>query len=614
MGDTQNAITQMQGSEQGMTDEEAHRTIQRAESRHSDTPAGTQQQSEPTKGVLYKYFKERHPEYDAGHWRRLRAFYAGGKKLLHDSELLREIFPKHRDEHTEVYAERVKRAFYTPYAGEIVDHIVSALCAQPVTMTTEGTVDTESEYPEWYDEFYKNVSPAGSKEESLRDLLKESMLTAQQCRTAWVLVDLPDTRNDFGEPPIFGDRKAQEDSGALNAYAVRIEPESVVDWEEDKTGKLEWALLHVVENRREGLTSSREYVTERWTYYDGVGWYEYALRHKKGEAPKDTDVVPLIDEGLHTFGEVPLVRLTLPEGLWTMAKLEGLAREHFNKRSGLSWAELQSLLPELYEFNGPEDTMGGTPVSENQEDPGRATRQPRGQGYVQQRGHQDDARFVGPESAPFAEARKSCDSNRDEMHRVTHQMALSTDNGPAALGRSADSKAQDKAATAVVLLELGKLVRKFAEAIYRLVSIGRKEPFAEEWSAQGMEKFDDVQVDSEVNQALIVEQIQIPSPTFRRRFLFALCKLVLGDDATPEDLDDIESELELNIIDELHNPIDALTAMQEAMGTGEGEDDDDQDDDDDDDDEKPKGEPAGDMKPPTPPSKKKKPMITSGKM
>lgn len=620
MLDNQNATTSMQGSGEGMTDEEAHRTIGRVENRYSGSEQGTQKEAESTSagtaGVLYKHFRERNPEYDAGYWRRLRGLYSGGKKLLADQNLLREIFPPHRDEHDKVYEERVKRAFYTPYCGEIVDHLVSALCSQPITMTTEGAVDTEDAYPEWYDDFYKDVSPAGGKEESFRDLLKSSMLTAQQTKCAWVLVDLPVSRDEFGEPLQYQDRKAQEDAGALDAYAVRVEPESVIDWEEDDTGELEWALLHVVENKREGLTGSRDYVTERWTYYDRIGWYQYALRHKKGETPKDTAVVPLIDEGTHSFGRVPLVRLTLPDGLWTMAKLEGLAREHFNKRSGLAWAELQSLLPELYEYNGPEETLGGTPVSENQEDPQRATRQPRGQGFVQIRGHQDKAEFVGPDTAPFAESRQSCDSLRDEMHRVTHQMALSTDNGPAALGRSADSKAQDKAATAVVLYELGKLLRSFAEMIYQLVSIGRGESFADEWSAQGMEKFDDVQVDSEVSQALIIDQLNLESPTFRRRHRFALCKLILGDDATPEDLEDIEREFEENIIAELHNPLEAASIMQEQFAkAGKGNSDEEIEEDDDEEVEI-EGEPAGRMKPPTPPSKqqKKRRMVSSGKM
>lgn len=548
--DNQNAHTTMQGSEEGISNEEMKRTIDAVESRHANAAPGTLDgQKAPVAGIAYKYLKQRHPDYDSQYWRRLRALYAGGKKLLADKQLLREIFPPHRDEHTTVYNERLKRAFYTPYAGEIVDHIVSALCSQPVTMTTEAEVGSTNEPDEWWAEFYKDVSPMGGEKMSIRELLKESMLTAQQCQRSWVLIDLPNVLNDDGTPTMFADRKAQEEAGALDAYVVPIEPESVVDWEEDETGSLEWVLIHVVDNKRDTLLSSREYITERWTYYDRAGWAQYELRREKGKTPKDTQVVPLVNEGAHTFGEVPLCRLELPDGLWTMAKLEGLAREHLNKRNGLAWGELQSLLPELYEFQGPEESWG-TPVSAAQQDATRATRQAHGQGFVQQRGHQDKAEFIGPDTAPFTEARNSCNSLRDEMHRVTHQMALSVDNSAAALGRSADSKAQDQAATAVVLTELGKLVRAFAEEIYRIVSVARGEEFADEWQAQGMEEFDDVGINEEVERALIIDQLELESPTFRRRHRFGLMKLILGDDATADDLEQIEAELDMNIPDE----------------------------------------------------------------
>jgi hypothetical protein len=79
----------------------------------------------------YEQFQTRHDSYDADYWQRLRAFYAGGKKLFSNERLMAEIFPKHRDELEQIYEERKKRAHYVPYAGEIIDHIVAALCAQP---------------------------------------------------------------------------------------------------------------------------------------------------------------------------------------------------------------------------------------------------------------------------------------------------------------------------------------------------------------------------------------------------------------------------------------------------------------------------------------------------
>ncbi len=124
----------------------------------------------------------------------------------------------------------------------------------------------------------------------------------------------------------------------------------------------------------------------------------------------------------------------------------------------------------------------------------------------------------------------------------------SIDNSAAALRRSGESKAQDKAATAVVLTALGKLVREHAEAVYNLVAQGRGDAqLLGRWKAQGMEKFDAVQVADAIQEGLDIHDLALESPTFRIRHRFALAKLILGDDATQDDLDDIERELSANI-------------------------------------------------------------------
>jgi hypothetical protein len=296
-----------------------------------------------------------------------------------------------------------------------------------------------------------------------------------------------------------------------------------------------------------------------------VHWERYELRHDKDIVPKERTPVPMVAAGVHTFGRVPLERFELPDGLWAMAKLEGPAREHLNKRCALSWGEIQTLLPELYEFLGPEEG-GIMPISENQENSARALSQTRGQGYVQVRGAADKAEFIGPDSAPFTHVMKSCDNVRDEMHRITHQMALSVDNSAAALGRSGDSKAQDKAATGVILTAVGILVRLHAEAILNLVSLARGDSeLIGIWSASGMEKFDGVQVSDAIKEAIDIDLLGIESPTFRRLHRFSVCRLILGDDATVDDLDSIKEELEKNIPDEVPTPAEVSSMMTQEV-------------------------------------------------
>lgn len=539
-----------------------------------ETPPTPTDVNDAPAALAYKVLCQRHPDYDDRYWQRLRALYAGGRALFANEKLLTELFPRHRDELETVYEERKRRAYYTPYAGEIIDHIVAALCKQPVEISLgiEGTDDEEegegsgdTELPPWYSAFREDVSPPGGKVQSLAQLCRDQILTSLICGWTWTLVDLPALKDETGQPLAFTDRDAQETAGGLDAYACQILPECVVDWEEDATGELEWALVWTVECRRDGVAGAREWMVQRWTYYTRETWARYELKHKRDRDPQPTDMVPLVDRGQITLGRVPLIRLQVPEGLWAMSKLEGLAREHFNKRAALSWAETQSLLPELYEFIGPDD-MSGAVVAERAEDPNRATNQPRGQGFVQVRGPNDKAQFIGPETGSFDHSITSCNNIRDEMHRVTHQMALSVDNSAAALKRSGDSKAQDKAATAVILTALGQLVREHAERVMFCVSMARGEDaLAGRWQASGMEKFDQVQTADAIEQALSIDQLNIESATFRRSHRQLLVRTILGDEVEPEIYEKIDEELEENIPDEIAELHAAQTAAKVGL-------------------------------------------------
>lgn len=508
--------------------------------------------------IAYAQICQTNDGYDGEYWNQLDALYEGGRRLLRDRAMLERIFPRHRGESDAIYSERTKRALYIPYAAEILDYIVAQLTAEPLRLH----LDEDQEIPPFYAEFVKDVSPPGGERLDISALIKRQILRALICRTAWTLVDLPSMPRDMNGASIFSDLASQEKSGALNAYVICIDPISVIDWEEDEAGELEWVVVHTRESKRRGLQGNRNAITERWMYYTRGTWELYEISYPKDKPPTEKTPVPLVRAGVHTFGRVPLDRLTLPSGLWAMNKLENLAREHFNKRSALSWAEFQSLFQELYEFLAPEEAGKGATIGENQQDASRALNQRRGQGFIQQRGSQDRAEFVGPDSGPFAHAMASCDNIRDEMHRVTHQMALTVDNSAAALGRSGESKGQDKAATCVVLQALGQVGRDHAEKILRMVSSVRgEEDLVTKWHAKGMDEFDDADVGGLVEEAVSLETVSIKSPTFHRKHQAKLAKVILGEELDEDDIKQIEKELDENITDEEFDP-EAIAAKE----------------------------------------------------
>ncbi len=533
-------------------------------------------------GLSLAALRECNPEYAATYWRRLRAFYRGGSKLLRDDALMKEVFPSHRDEIADVYAERKKRAYYVPYAGEIVDHIIAALTAEPLVVAIEEkkkegappakkpdddpatakkkfakpTAGTEATpLPQFYKEFCEDCSAPGGEEMSVNQLVRQAMLEALQVKRAWIQYDTPRAVDATGAPKVYGSRGEQERDGSRDVYIIPLEAETVIDWEKNAAGELQWVMTHFVEQKRNNVRSSRSKITERWRSWDAAGWEEWAITYDKQKPPRPDDIIPRVDAGMHTHGKVPFRLLEVPDGLWVMEKLDGLAREHFNKRSGLSWAEFQSLFSELYEFLGPEGGGAGAAVGANQEDDDRALSQKRGQGYVQTRGAEDDAKFIGPDSGPFTHALESCKEVRDEMHRVTHQMKLSVDNSAAALQRSGESKAHDKAAETVVLTFLGMLCRDFLKGLMQDVAQARKETdLAGEWKISGMEKFDEIAAGDTIDNAVALETVSIPSATFKRLHALMVARVVLGDTATEEDYRQIAIELEETVTDDQFDP------------------------------------------------------------
>lgn len=524
--------------------------------------------------VTWARLMERNPEYDADLWQELRALYSGGPRLLRNETLMRRLFPPHRAEDPAIYRERVARASYFPYSGTIIDALVAGLAVDPVTVeVTEGDATGRA----FWGEFVQDVSPEGGLELSLQTLMTEAVREALITRRSWILVDLPQTPEEYvARAP--ESLLEQERAGLLDPYAAPIVAENVIDWQMDQGGELEFALVRDVEQRRESLADSRENITETFTWYDREGWARYRVTYPATKPPKPADLVPMLDQGRHPFGKVPLVQICLAEGLHAMAKLESLAREHLNKRNAVSWAEFKSLFAVLYEFLAPEEGSATQPISDAQGDPDRAISQTFGPGHSQLRGHQDDARYIGPDVGPFEAGRESCAEVMREMFRVMHSMALAADVGGAALRRSGESKKEDRGATSVVLAALGKDMREATRRIASLVA----ELKQAEVTIGGARKFTEVDIAAAVKEAVdVLNGLPQHSPTFTRTYLAKIYRLLLGDQISDKDAEAIREELELALNPEsmmLGAPSGA-PADEDAEDAEEGPDDAEQDED-----------------------------------
>ncbi|HUS27596.1 MAG TPA: hypothetical protein VMZ53_03785 [Kofleriaceae bacterium] len=501
--------------------------------------------------MTWSDFQQRHPEWRGDYWAECRALYAGGDRLLGDKAVLERLFPMHLHEVQKIYEERKKRSHYYPYAGTIIDHLLAGLGTDPLRVSFALEDDQgKRELPpaaKWWERWVQDVTDTAERPSdygleddddgedddeggtTMHSFIVDVLREALQTRTAWVLADLPPLDPD-APAPIIDSKLAAEQLGKADPYLCVVPAEQVIDWQTSDDGKrLEWVIVMTQEQIRPSPKERRGLVRHTYVIWDAEVSTKYQIDIDPANLPAAEHPVPVASGPTpHGFGRVPIERLVLPEGLFAMGKLHSLAREHFNKRCAMSWAEYKSLFAVLYEFLGPEDGTG-MPVPMAQMDGNRAANQIRGQGYTQVRGKDDDARFVGPDVAPFKEARESCNDAMREMHRVMFSMALSANMDSAALQRSGDSKAQDSATTAVLLDAFGQIVRRFFRRMLVLAALGRGEA-PPKCRVEGLEQFDVSGVADAISEAVeLLNGVPILSPLFRELFLARLYTKVLGD-------------------------------------------------------------------------------------
>ena len=522
--------------------------------------------------VDYKTFSTvRNRHYDLEYWQKIRVLYEGAKTLKDalctPSKVRLDIFPPHLGEEPEVYAERIKRSCYVNYFSQLVDYIISTMFSDPVKITAGGNGEDlrPGSVEPFYDDFYRNTAQPGARPVTFNETLRCVVLDALLFKRAWLLVEFPNKPDGVEVNSRYAEEQLEAGGQYKRAYCCPVDPECVLDWEKGEDGELLWAMIHDKTYPRATVDAPRTNCVETFTVYDREGWTRYTWEYdeEKGK-PKDNDGPTRTDSGKHTFGRVPLLDFKIPDGLWAGGKMENIAVELFNKLSALSWGQYRSLFQIVaVTLQNPDPKEGFNPIAEDQR---RAVNQTLGPGRVWVGAEKDQIRYVGPDTAPFAEARAYLAELRDEMHRVLHQMAQSVDNSGAALQRSGESKKMDHAVGAIVARELGRIFREATVTIYDTVAAGRNEG-DKVWSVSGLESYDEQSASDIVAEAVQLEQVNIPSPTWQ-----TIRKQALAEKLTPgltdEQKEAIYDELQSNIETEQANALNPAGEFASLMSPG----------------------------------------------
>ncbi len=510
--------------------------------------------------MQYKLLSTRNPAHNVDLVAKIRLIYEGGYAIIGKAK---QMLPQAPGEPTSFYEHRLRYASFMPYFGQLVDYLVGCLFQSGLTVTPAADANdpnTLGELPDkdFYPLFARDADRKGTTfQQVMRDAATEALI----CGCSWIAVDMP--------PAVEAETRSEEDAkGGARGYCYLLPYEQVFDFcIDDDSGELSWAITGKRIGDRTDPNQPRDTVVERYTLWEKepvsgtVSYRVFETEPFKPEKPPAGEAeIPEVDSGTTTFTAIPFVRLELPAGLWAGNKIAPLAEEHFRRRSDLVGAMARSLFEIPVVMLGPEIGAVGEGVSMASENPHRGNdpiNQFKAQGYLVL-GQNDKLEFSGPSGSAYEIADKQLHDLRDEIYRSVQAMALSMSNSAATSGRSGDSKREDRQATAVILSYLGTLTRELAVRVYRAISEARDEDVV--WSAHGLDSFDMDDATELLNDATLLENINIPSKTFKAEYLTRLAVSNVPG-ASPETKVAIQDEIVAGV-DEAE---DLKAAMAEAM-------------------------------------------------
>ncbi len=486
------------------------------------------------------------PSYDGPAIAAHRALYEGGALWR---TMVGTWFPKNEVEPPKQYAERKQLSGYTNHSGGLLDRIVAALFSESITVDgVEG---------EGVEAILKNTDGKGTPWiRWWRSRLADALIGQR----AWIWVNLP--ARDPDKP--IENRKQEEESGALDAFLVGLQPEQVIDWIDDAKGSLTGLMIKGVSSTREGPEDPRLPVY-RWTWIDAKEirrWEWKPPENDPSREPSDQDEVDELDPIVHNFGRIPIVRLELPAGLYAMNKLHDPAVKLLRARNDLSWAlhRAANALLVLFSKWGDEEVQLG-------------------HGYFLKMGPDDRAEYVEPGGSNFELMAKDVRDLRDDLFRVVDQLAAAADSSGNKQAQSGESKRQDWRALDLILTAYADMTRAAMREVLAIVVKVRGEGDPNDVVVNGLDSWNLEDLTEFLANALAGE-VLVPSVTYKKAIAIRTAERILSDEVDEDTLKKIREEIEAHEFE----PPDMLRDLP-GMPRAEDDDDEDELDDDDDDDD-----------------------------
>lgn len=408
-------------------------------------------------------------------WNEINLLASGGYKL---KKAIKRFLPKRVGEDAEVYESRISKYTYLNIlASAITD--VTAKVANGSLLVSNADNTTISNFRE-------DTNLAGRDEKSLISYLLREVI---KFKTIFIHTDK--TRSQVN--PI---NKAQEELLNIKPYVTTYSPFEVVSWSEQR-GKLEWIKVRqVIEDTSNPLVAPTIKVI--WTFIDSASVTRYVATNvelgsdgkidKIGEElVNDDSTISLVESVQHNLGEIPVVKVELPDQFWLTDQAAPKALEHLridcSKYDLLTFAYFQRTYKKVQ-----------TPDSDLEESYADSDNEPPQTGlqYVLEL---DKFEWSEPRGHVIPMQMDSLKQIENQVKTLLSQGGVSAELG--AVAQSGMSKQMDFAKEETLLRFYGQVICNAYQKVLKLVAKSVGFP-SESISVSGLNNFENDNLDSQV--------------------------------------------------------------------------------------------------------------------
>ncbi|ALF55630.1 hypothetical protein ACX27_26760 [Nostoc piscinale CENA21] len=462
--------------------------------------------------LTLKQLESCHDEYlySADTLRRIDLLTAGGHKLEKNIE---EFLPQRPGEDNEVYEARRRKYNYLNILGSAINQQVAKLSSAALSVSGIGNE------PLW-EQFREDTDLAGRSE---RELLSHIFAELLKFRKVYLHVDKPRAL----VAPL---NRAQEAALGLRPYAIAYSPFQVTNWHEE-SGKLQWIKIRQIVTSQPDPTQEPQTIA-KWTFIDNTSIATYAapvkLRNGRieeinGKGAADETPLPLQSEILHGLGEIPVIKIELPDSLWVADQaypkaLEHLKTEH-TRHDMLTLAYFQRTYKKV---RVPDDDLEET---YSEVEPIKTGLQ-----HVLEL---DDFKWNEPTGTIIEHINNTLQSIKDEVRDLISLGGGSTTTE--AVRQSGESKVMDFVKQEAILRQYGNIICQAYQSLLQLVakSAGLSNP--EQISVTGLQSFDNDTLESLISKVTNLSTIDFTTlaanlpPTAYKLIYSQLVSLLVGN-------------------------------------------------------------------------------------